>query len=108
MIAGFEGAENATTITCNVTNSQGIQISAQWSLGNFRGSEGLQTIINAAPELFKIDGDLIPGTTFTFENKLTVLNFVSDLDRVIVYCGTGARPQEASFTLRIYRELIGL
>ena len=106
VIVNFEGTENFTTITCNVTNSEGIQISTQWSLGNFRGSDRLQTINNAAPELFEIDGDPQPGTIFTFENYLTVLNLVSDLDRVIVYCGTGAWPQEASFTLRIYSKLI--
>ena len=105
VIANFEGTENATTITCNVTNSKGNQISTQWALTNFRGSTGLQTVNNAAPELFEITGDPIPDTMFTFSNRLTILNLVRDLDRVTVFCGSGAMPQQANFLLRIYREL---
>ena len=105
LIANFEGTENATTITCNVTNSQGAQISTQWALTNFRGSTGLQLVNNAAPELFEITGDPIPNTMFTFINHLTVVNLVRDLDHVTVFCGTGVMPQQANFLLRIYREL---
>ena len=105
LIANFEGTENAITITCNVTNSQEAQISTQWTLTNFRGSTGLQSVNNAAPELFEITGDPISDTMFTFTNRLTILNLVRDLDRVTVFCGTGAMPQQANFLLRIYREL---
>ena len=105
LIADFEGALNATTITCNVTTSEGIQIITQWTLANFRGSAGLQTLNNAAPELFEITGDTIPGTMFTFGNCLTVSNLIRDLDYVIIFCGTGAVPQQANFILRIYRKL---
>ena len=82
-----------------------MQITTQWNLANFRGSVGLQTINNAAPELFEITGDPTPGTMFTFQNRLTVLNLVRELDRVSIFCGTGAMPQQADFVLRIYREL---
>ena len=105
VIANFEGTENAITITCNVTISQGAQIISQWTLANFRGSTGLQTVNNAAPELFEITGDPIAGTMFTFSNRLTILNLARDLDRVIIFCGTGAMRQQADFVLRIYREL---
>ena len=105
VIANFEGTENAITITCNVTISQGIQVTTFWTLVNFRGIAGLQTINNAASELFEITGDPIPDTMFTFSNRLTILNLVRDLDRVTVVCGTGAMPQQADFILRIYREL---
>ena len=107
LIVDYEGTKNVTTITCNVTNSQGIQITTQWTLANFRGSAALQTINNAAPELFEITGDPIAilGTMFTYRNRLTVLNLVRDLDHVTVFCGTGAMPQQADFVLRIYREL---
>ena len=106
LIADFEGTLNAVTITCNVTTSQGTQITTQWTLANFRGSAGLQTINNAAPELFEITGDPIPShMQFTFENRLTVLNLVRDLDRVTILCGTGSMPQQANFVLRIYRKL---
>ena len=105
VIANFEGTENVTTITCNATNSQGIQISTQWTLTNFRGSTGLQTINNATPELFEITGDPIVGTMFTYNNCLTIVNLVRDLDHVIIFCGTGVMLQQADFVLRIYREL---
>ena len=105
LIADFEGTLNAVTITCNVTNSQGAQITTQWNLENFRGSAGLQTVNNIAPELFEITGDPIPGTMFTFENRLIVSNLVRDLDHVTIFCGSGAMPQQANFVLRIYRKL---
>ena len=38
LIANLEGAENATTLTCNLTNPDGDQITTQWNVGNFRGS----------------------------------------------------------------------
>ena len=31
-IANFEGTVNASTLICNVTNEQGLQISTQWTL----------------------------------------------------------------------------
>ena len=108
VIANFEGTKNATTITCNVTISQGAQVTTQWALANFRGINGLQAITdNVAPELFQVTGDPIDivGTMFTYRNRLTVLNLVRDLDRVIIFCGTGAIRQQADFVLRIYREL---
>ena len=67
-------------------------------------SEALLSI-SGLPGLFEITGDPTPGTTFTFQNHLTVLNLVSDLDGVIIFCGTGAIPQQAHFFLRIYSEL---
>jgi N-acetylglucosamine kinase-like BadF-type ATPase len=103
LIANFEGTENATTITCNVTNSQGNQITTLWTLANFRNIPSLQTI-NAAPELFEITGDPIAGTIFTFNDRLTVLNLVRGLDHVTIFCGTGGLLQQANFFLRIYRK----
>ena len=61
---------------------------------------------NAAPELFSFSGDPIPGLNFTYENSLTVTNLTSDLDGVIIYCGTGVQPRQANFTLRIYRKFL--
>ena len=58
-----------------------------------------------APELFSVGGDrAIPNTDILFDNKLTILNWAAELDGVIVYCGTGQDPQQASFTLKIYSE----
>ena len=104
MISNFEGALNATTITCTITRDSpiGPQITTQWNVGNFRGNGESLVAINAAPELFSVGGDPIPNTNFLFDNELTILNWAAELDGVIVYCGTGADPQQASFTLRIY------
>ena len=106
VIANFEGTLNAATLRCNISN-EGVQIGTQWSIENFRGNPALQRVASAAPDLFEFGGDLRPGsTTDTFLNRVTVLNFTSDLDNAIVYCGTGAEPRMANFTLRIYRKLM--
>ena len=106
VIANFEGTLNATTINCSVTNSQGIRVNTQWTLTNFGGDlDALFTLNNIAPELFSFSGDPIPGFNITYMNSLTVTNLTSDLDGVIIYCGTGLQSQQANFTLRIYRKL---
>ena len=93
-----------TTIACNITHG-GIQITTQWNVANFRGG-GPNSLFahTVAPELFSVGGDPIPNTNYLFNNELTVLNWAAELDRAIVYCGTGQDPQQASFTLRIYSE----
>ena len=74
---------------------------------NFRGSSGLQ-LINDGFELFSIGGDPDPRPTNpdrTFRNRLTIVNFTAELDRVTVYCGTGSNREQANFCLRIYSKL---
>ena len=89
VIANFVGALNAITINCSVTNSQGARISTGWTLINFGGSDAIFTPNNtASPELFGFSGDSVPGFHFTYENSLAITNLTSDLDGVIVYCGT--------------------
>ena len=107
MIANFEGTLNAATVNCSVTNSQGIRVTTQWTLGNFRGSDAFVTINNVAPELLRLSGDPVPGFNYTYENSLTVTNLTSVLDGVVVYCGTGLQAQQGKFTLRIYRKFTG-
>ena len=107
VIANFEGvALNTTTaLRCNVSNQAGTQISTQWNIENFGGNPVLQPI-NVALGLVDIGGDLRPGsTTDTFLNRITVLNFTSDLDNAILYCGTGVDPRLANFTIKIYRKI---
>ena len=106
VIPNFEGTQNATTLACNVSDG-GVQITTQWNVGNFRGGgpNDLRSISDA-PELFSVSGDPIPNTTFTYENRLTILNWANELDGVTVYCGSGQEPQQASFVLRIYREFL--
>ena len=96
MLADFEGTLNAATIQCNVTSTQGTQITTQWQLRNFRGNPMDTSIINAPAGLFAFSG--------FYENRLTVLNLTDELDKVIVFCGTGLKPEGANFTLRIYRK----
>ena len=105
VIANFEGSLNAATLRCNISN-QGVQISTQWSIENLGGNLALQTVVNVSPGLFEVGGDFRPGSsTDTFLNRVTVLNFTSDLDNAIVYCGTGLERRQANFTIRLYREL---
>ena len=104
VIANFEGTINATMLSCNISN-EGTQIGTQWAIENFRGNPALQTVSDAAPDLFEFGGDLRPGsTTDTFLNRLTIVNITSDLDNAILYCGTGVERRQANFTMRIYRE----
>ena len=106
VIPDFVGTENATTITCNITNNQGTQITTQWNLENFGNkSPGVLTSIVNVPKLFKVSGDPRPDSG-TYENQLTVLNLTRALDKVIVHCGSGANSTQASITLRIYSKSI--
>ena len=106
MITNFEGTGNAITITCNITNSQGMQITTQWLLEDFGNSAPgmLVSIANVPAGLFEIGGDPFPGVPGTYENRLTVLNLTHMLDEVVVHCGTGGDPRQGSITLRIYRK----
>ena len=105
-IAGFEGAVNVTTITCNILNNDGNWASTQWSTVNFRGVSGSRVIDdNLAPELFLFSGDPVPSVpTITYRNILTLLSLSPDLDRVTIFCGTGINPNQANVTIRIYRK----
>ena len=108
VIADFEGAENVTTIMCNATDGRvpPIQLETRWSIDNFRGVAGLQTITNDFDtNLFVVSGDPDPvGPSGSFRNQLTILRLTSELDGVTIYCGIGAFPQQANFPLRVYRK----
>ena len=107
VIANFEGAVNASILTCNVTNTAGFITSTAWFVQNFRGSSLLQTIFNDFfPEVFSVGGDPVPtDPTRTFRNQLTLLNFTAELDGATLYCGTGQNREQANFFLRVYSEL---
>ena len=80
----------------------------QWSIKNFRGINERQTItLDLAPDLFLITGDeLASDPGFIANNILVIQNMTSELDRAILYCGTGRNSQEANFTLRLYRRFL--
>lgn len=97
VVANFEGAINATTLICNITRGEN-QIDTFWSFANFRGVAGIQALLLIAsmnPPFFA-DG--------LFLNELIVTNWTSEVDRVIVFCGTGGDPTQANVTLRTYRK----
>ena len=101
----FEGAKNATIITCDIVNTTRNQINTEWSVIDFRGVSSIQTLSNN-PQIFHFSGDLIPGTvpTQTFQNRLTILNMTNDLDLVTIFCGSNTFPTQAHFLFRIYRK----
>ena len=105
MIANFEGTVNASTLTCNVTNEQGLQISTVWTLQNF-GGHGFDQFLTAtsAPEFFLVSGDPTIFPSITYQNRLVVLSLTTELDAVMIYCGAGEQLQQANFTLRVYRK----
>ena len=103
--ANHEGTENVTTINCNVTDGRTppVQLPTRWSIQDFRGVAGLQTITDDFDtDLFFVSGDR--RQSGTFRNRLTILRLSSELDGVTLYCGIGAFPQQANFPLRIYRK----
>ena len=97
MVANFEGTINVPTLICNVTRD-GIQIDTFWTIGNFRGVPGGQVLVNlmSSQNIFVAEGLLL--------NELRVTNWTSEVDRVIVFCGTGGDPTQTNVTLRIYRK----
>ena len=109
VVANFEGTNYAATLICNVSNAQGVQISTQWTLGNFRGEASELRSITSAPELFSATGGPIPSDPrISYRNQLQIVRMTAELDRVQVYCGGNEQLQQANFTLRIYRKYIRL
>ena len=106
MVANFEGAVNATTLTCNVIN-EGNQIGTIWSVSNFGGVPSRRNVGTADPDrdFFLISGTLRPNSTLTFGNRITILNWTSAVDTATLFCGTGREPEQASVVLRIYSKL---
>lgn len=95
VVANFVGAINATTLRCDVT-FLGSQIDTFWSVANFRGVVSRQGLILLSQNLFLTGG--------MFLNELTVANWTSEVDKVIVFCGSGSQPTQANVTLRLYRK----
>ena len=104
VIANLEGAENTTTLVCNISSDGTIQISTTWSIEDFRGSAGL-TDITGSPEPFIVGGPPNPlAPQFSLSNELTVSNWTADLDGATIFCGTGQDQREGHFFLRVYRK----
>ena len=100
-IFNLEGAINATTLTCNISHN-GLQISTQWHW--MRGSGSILDLvpISDVSEDFVVSGNPDPtDPRFTFRNRLTIVNWTSELDGATVFCGTGAQPKQANIRLRV-------
>jgi hypothetical protein len=97
VVANFEGITNAPTLMCNVTRDES-QIDTFWSIANFRGVPGGQALISlvSSQNIFVAEG--------LFLNELRVTNWTSEVDRVIVFCGTGGNRTQTNVTLRVYRK----
>lgn len=106
MIADFEGTPTVATLTCNVTSPGGTPLPTSWSVEDFRGVSGRQSVLeNFASELFLLSGDPLPNKpNVNSTNQLTIVNLTSELDGVTVFCGSGAMPEQATFFLRVYRK----
>ena len=100
---------NAATLKCNVTLSDRLtQTFTEWFVRNLRGNDALQSINEN--DVFSIGGDPLPtDATRTFRNRLTLLNFMAELDRVTIFCGTGVigNREQANFYLRVYSKFSG-
>ena len=103
MVANFEGAINATTLTCNIIDDGGVQRTTTWSVRNFEGVSEIRPL-TIADTLFTFGGDLIPNTNFTYLNQLTIVNWTTALDGVTLFCGIGRDLDQANVSLRIYRK----
>ena len=110
LIVNFEGTlENAVTITCNITHIiQNVvtQIGTQWSIENFRNSPDLISLPSDNIPEITIDGDLRPSGLSTFRNRLTISALTSQLDGVMILCGTGEQPRQANYPIRVYRKVL--
>lgn len=97
---------NVTTFTCNIFSpNHDEQQETIWRLKNSQGNPNLQPISNSTISsmfLIHVNRDIHDDNFMDY--KLTVQNLTSDLDGVIVYCGTEQEPEFANFTLRIYRK----
>lgn len=97
LIAGFEGATNISVLFCNIF-SDNQQISTLWNTGNV--ANGIIQPLSQSLTSLVVTKDSL------YENKLTILNLTSNLNDMIVFCGTEEDPKLANFTLRIYRKYL--
>jgi hypothetical protein len=92
LIAGYQGATNMSALVCNVFRDN-QQITTVWSTGTATSSS-IVPLSQNSPSL--------RVTNSSYANKLSIHALTSNLDNVVVYCGTKEKPKLANFTLRIY------
>ena len=79
-------------LVCNVF-SDNQQVTTVWNTGT-TSSRIIQPLSQSSASLWV--------STDVYATKLDIHTLASDLDNVIVYCGTEENPKLANFTLRIY------
>ena len=102
VVANFEGSLNATTLTCNVSH-EGSQRFTFWSIANFRGVAGRQSLGTLRDQNLPLHLILEMDSFF---NQVIVTNWTTELDGVVIFCGIGSQPFQANVTLRLYRKLV--
>lgn len=92
LIAGHHEATNMPALLCNVFRDN-QQTTTVWSTGTATSSRIIP--------LSQSSGSLWVSNNF-YTNKLSIHALTSDLDNMVIYCGTEEKPKLANFTLRIY------
>lgn len=103
LLVDYCGAKNFTTLNCSIlTSSRPVHI--VWSVQHLRNNSAILMVEdNTEPELFYIvESVKTASQNFFSQSYFTILNLTSELDGVIVYCGTKEEPKIANFSLRIY------
>ena len=108
VIACFIDEGRSYNLNCVVKN-EGIQTDTVWSVYNYKGIEGPQTITN--DEVFQISGDQRPtsfdSAEFSYGNNLDIRNCsMKELDEVTVHCGSHVNPEQALFQFKVCGKLI--
>ena len=105
VIACFKGEGESHDLNCTVKNGD-TQTDTVWSVDNYKGKEGLQTITN--DEIFQISGDQCQtNSEFNHGNYLGIRNCsVIGLDRVTVHCGSHANPKQALVKFKVCGKLL--
>ena len=82
------------------------QTDTVWSVENYKGIEGLQTITN--DEIFQISGDQCPtNSEFNHGNYLGIRNCsVIGLEGVTVHCGSHSNPKQALVKFKVCGKLL--
>jgi hypothetical protein len=100
--------ENNTVFTCDIfqEDSSGtlVQITTVWTLQNYQSKSSVLVVKSEFVGIFSIGGTArlqeFLGAT-VYRNRITVVNFVEDLDGATLMCGS-AEQGLAYFNLRVY------
>ena len=101
LLAENLGTKNFAALNCSIL-SYNEPVSVLWSLRNISSDQIVDN--NTAPKLFYIEEEVINITSKNFftQSRFIILNLTSDLDGVVVFCGTHEDPKMSNFSLRVY------